>query len=41
MSEAQTRDVNGGDIVIPLILLGIALFNIGYQIGAARAAQDA
>ena len=39
LSETQTRDVNGG-IVFELIVIGIALVGLGYQIGADRAAMD-
>jgi len=40
MCESQTREVNGGEVVIALIMLGCALFTVAYKMGADRAAVD-
>jgi len=40
MDAQQEQEVNGGEIVLALILLGCTLFAIGYQMGADRAAMD-
>jgi len=41
MNESQTRDVNGGGILVfTAITIGVALFDAGYKMGADRAEQD-
>jgi len=42
MCDSQTREVNGGDVVVfALIALGFNLFAAAYKMGADRAAIDA